>query len=110
MLRDGEMILHVENRSRIAALAVETYPLRLPSELDLVLKDCYFVPAASRNLISISYLAHEGYVINFLKDHYIILFERNKIKSGFLINGLYQLHVDVPIYYVEQNMNAIGSK
>ena len=50
-LRDGEMILHVENGARVAAMAVETYPLQLPLGLDLVLKDCYYVPTASRNLI-----------------------------------------------------------
>ena len=51
------MILRIENGAKVAAVIVETYPLRLPSDLDLVLKDCYFVPAASRNLIAISCLA-----------------------------------------------------
>ena len=30
-LRDGEMILCIENEARIAAVAVGTYPLQLPS-------------------------------------------------------------------------------
>ena len=38
-LRDGDMILRVGNGARVAAVAVGTYPLRLPSGLDLVLKD-----------------------------------------------------------------------
>ena len=55
-LRDGEMILRIKNGARVAAVVVRTYPLQLPSSLDLVLKDCYFMPAASENLISISCL------------------------------------------------------
>ena len=105
-LRDGDMILRVGNGARVAAVAVGTYPLRLPSGLDLVLKDCYYVPAASRNLISVSCLAQEGYVITFFKDHCNILYERNKITNGFLVNGLYQLHIDVPVLTIEQNVNA----
>ena len=104
------MILRIGNGARVATVVVETYSLRLPSSLDLVLKDCYYVPTASRNLISISCLALEGYVISFLKDHCNILYERNKIASGFLINDLYQLYVDVSIFNVEQNMNAIVIK
>ena len=57
-LRDGDMILRIGNRARVAVVAVGTYSLRLPSGLDLVLKDYYYVPAASRNLISISCLPY----------------------------------------------------
>ena len=56
-LRDGDMILHVGNGARVAAVAVGTYPLRLPLGLDLVLRDCYYMPTVSRNLISVSCLA-----------------------------------------------------
>ena len=77
---------------------------------DLILRDYFYVPVVIRNLISVSCLAQEGYVISFLKDHYNILYERNKIISGFLINDFYQLHIDVSIFNIKQNMNAIGSK
>ena len=43
----------------------------------------------------------EDYVISFFKDHCNIYFENNKIESGFLINVLFQLHVDVSMNYVE---------
>ena len=68
-LRDGDMILCIGNGARVAAMAVGTYPLRLPLGLDLVLRDCYYVPAASRNLISVSCLAQDGYVISFHKNY-----------------------------------------
>ena len=105
-LSNGEMILRVENGARVAAVVVETYPLRLPSGLDLVLKDCYYVPAASKNLISVSCLALEGYVITFFKDHCNFLFGKNKFANGFRINDLYQLHIDVCVLTIEQNVNA----
>ena len=68
------------------------------------------MPAASRNLISVSCLAQEGYVISFHKDHYNIFYENNKITDGFLINGLYQLYIDVSVFNIEQNVNAIRIK
>ncbi|XP_020081861.1 uncharacterized protein LOC109705542 [Ananas comosus] len=51
-LREGEVTLRVGNGARVAAVAAGTYSLRLPSGYVLLLKDCYYVPPASRNLIS----------------------------------------------------------
>ena len=45
-------------------------------------------------------------MITFFKDHYNILYERNKIANGFLINDLYQLYIDVPVLAIKQNVNA----
>ena len=56
-LREGEITLRVSNGARIAAVAIETYPLRLSLRFSLLLKDCFYVPVVSRNLISISVLA-----------------------------------------------------
>ena len=55
-LREGEMTLHIENRAKVATVAMGTYPLRLPSKNNLILRGHYFVPVASRNLISVSCL------------------------------------------------------
>ena len=56
-LKLGEMILWVGNGARITAIAVGTYLLRLPSGFFLKLRDCYCIPNASKNLISIWCLA-----------------------------------------------------
>ena len=53
-LREGEITLQISNRARIAAVAVGTYPLRLPLGVSLILKDYYYVSVVSRNLIFIS--------------------------------------------------------
>ena len=64
------MILRIDNRAKITAEAVGTYPLRLPSGFKLDLKDCYFIPIANRNLIFISMLAQDGFDFN--QDFYFI--------------------------------------
>ena len=67
-LRDGEMILYVRNGANVATVAVEMYPLWLPSGSILELRDYFYVPTVSKNLISISCLAQDGYVTRFYKD------------------------------------------
>ena len=88
------MTLRVGNEVRVAAMAVETYPLRLPSDFYLELRDCYCVPNVSRNLISVSCIAQNDYEISFDKDHYIIYFENKMVVHDHLINSLYHLHID----------------
>ena len=56
-LRDGDMILLVDNGAIVVAVAVGSFSLNLSSGKRLMLKDCYFVPGATRNLISVSVLA-----------------------------------------------------
>ena len=84
-LRDEDTILRVGNGERVATVAMGTYPLRLPLGLDLVLRDYYYVPAVSRNLISVSCLAQEGYVISFHKDHCNIFMKIIKLQMVFLL-------------------------
>ena len=56
-LRDGDMILHINNGAIVATVAMGSFSLNLSSNKRLLLKDCYFVPGATRNLISVSILA-----------------------------------------------------
>ena len=49
-------------------------------------------------------------MISFHNDHCNIFYENNKVTDGFLINGLYQLHIDVSVFNIEQNVNAIRIK
>ncbi|KAK8569289.1 hypothetical protein V6N12_007819 [Hibiscus sabdariffa] len=63
-LAKGDVDLRVGNGARVAALAVGTYVLSLPSGLVLNLENCYFVPSLTKNIISVSYrggeyLSHE---------------------------------------------------
>ncbi|XP_074303638.1 uncharacterized protein LOC141638108 [Silene latifolia] len=55
-LEKGEVDLRVGNGARVAALAIGTFYLELPSGLVIELDNCYHVPAISRNIISVSFL------------------------------------------------------
>ena len=71
-LRKGDMILRIDNGAKITAEVIGTYPLRLLLGFRLDLKDCYFIFIASRNLISVSVLAQDGFEFNFNKNFYSI--------------------------------------
>ena len=58
----GEVDLIVGNGARVAALEIEDFELTLPSGLVILLKNCYYVPAVSRNIISVSCLDMNGFV------------------------------------------------
>ena len=60
-LAKGEVDLRVGNAARVAALAVGVYDLTLPGGLVFQLKNCYYVPAMSRNIISVSCLDVDGF-------------------------------------------------
>ena len=60
-LAKGEVDLRVGNGANVDALAVETYVLNLPSGFIIQLENCYYVPAISRNIISVSCLDKFGF-------------------------------------------------
>ena len=53
-LTEGEVDLRVGNGGRVVALEIGDFSLALPSGLVILLKNCYYVPAMSRNIISVS--------------------------------------------------------
>ena len=63
ILEKVQVDLCVEIGARVAALAVGTFHLSLPSGLVLELKNCYYVYAISRNIIFIPCLDLEGFVV-----------------------------------------------
>ena len=89
---------------------METYSLRLSSEFSLILKDCYYIPVASKNLISISILVQYNYNFYFNKGLCIIYLKKKYVACVYLIDGLYHLHVDASINVNEQIVNTVGSK
>ncbi|KAK8689920.1 hypothetical protein V6N13_088627 [Hibiscus sabdariffa] len=62
-LAKGDVDLRVGNGARVAALAVGTYVLSLPSGLVLNLENCYFGPSLTKNIISVSCLDKIGFEI-----------------------------------------------
>ena len=109
-LKEGDITLRIGNGARVTVVTVGIYPLQLSLGISLILKDCYFVSVASRNLISISVLAQDNYNFYFNKDMCIIYFRNKIVTRAFLIDGLYHLHVDASVNINEQTMNTVGSK
>ena len=103
-LAKGEVDLRVGNGARVVALAVGVYDLTLPSGLVFQLKNCYYVPTVSRNIISVSYLDVDGF--NFIIKNNIfsiynadIFFYGNaQLSSGLNILNLEQ---PKPIYNID---------
>ncbi|KAL3652337.1 hypothetical protein CASFOL_002018 [Castilleja foliolosa] len=60
-LGKGEVDLRVGNGARVAALAVGSYSLILPTRRLLELNHVYYVPVCTKNIISVSVLDLEGY-------------------------------------------------
>ena len=93
MLEDGDVDLRVGNRARVAALAIGTYEVTLPSGLLLVLNNCFYVPVLSRNIISISCLDNEGF--NFLIFDKFSIYKNDMLYyTALSFNGLYILDID----------------
>ncbi|KAK8679994.1 hypothetical protein V6N13_108949 [Hibiscus sabdariffa] len=78
-LAKGDVDLRVGNGARVAALAVGTYVLPLPSGLNLKIENCYFVPSLTKNIISVSCLdkARGGY-------QYFITFTDDFSRYGYI--------------------------
>ncbi|KAK8600890.1 hypothetical protein V6N12_050735 [Hibiscus sabdariffa] len=105
-LDKGDVDLRVGNGAKVAALAIGTYTLSLPSGLVLNLENCYFVPSLTKNIISVSCLDKIGFEI-VIKNNCCSFYHDNLFYgSAQLVNGLYNLNQDNNIY----NINTKRSK
>ena len=60
-LEEEEVILRMGNRARVAAEAVGSFDLHMPTGKTIILNNCYFVPSIVRNIISIPMLDLAGF-------------------------------------------------
>ncbi|WP_441294470.1 hypothetical protein, partial [Escherichia coli] len=82
-LSDGEIYLHMGNATRVAAVAVVYLILYLSNNRSLILRDCLYVPTIRRNLVSVSKLIKDGYLVYF-SDSVVIKLNKRFICSGSL--------------------------
>ena len=99
-LAKGEIDLRVGNGAKVAAIAVGIYSLVLPSGLIIELKDCYFVPAITRNIISVSCLDKEGFSFVIKDKSCSIYYNEMFYCRAQLFNGLYILDFEPEIYNI----------
>ncbi|WCJ31560.1 Transposon Ty2-LR1 Gag-Pol polyprotein [Euphorbia peplus] len=90
-LSSGDVDLRVGNGARVHALDVGDYYLCLPTGLELILRNCYHVPAMRRNIISVSCLDDLGFSFNIMHGTFSILCGNILYGTGVLQNGLYVL-------------------
>ena len=105
-LAKGEVDLRVANGARVAALAVGNFELTLPTGLILILNNCYYVPAMSSNIISVSCLDKDGF--RFIIENNTISIYCRDIFYGIahLMNGLYVLNFDESDHKSIYNINT----
>ena len=109
-LGKGDVDLRVGNGARVAAVSVGTYVLLLPSGLELVLNNCYFVPSLSKNIVSVSVLDMEGFCLT-IKDNACTLSLNDMIYGRAIsINGIYILDQSREVYHVNAKRLKSGDK
>src|SRR6516165_9542858 len=96
----GEVDLRVGDSSSVTVLAVGSYQIALPTGLMLVLSDCYFVPSMTRNIISVSCLAREGFAFVFRNTGCFVYKDDVYYCTAEMSNGLYVLSTDSPTYNI----------
>ena len=106
-LAKGEVGLRVGNGARVVALAIGIYTLSLPSGLILDLKDCYFVPALTKNIISISCLDLDDFMIITKNKSCSLYLADVFYGAGHLTNGLYILDLENPVFNINTKQPKI---
>ncbi|KAI5407316.1 hypothetical protein KIW84_053537 [Lathyrus oleraceus] len=96
-LAKGEVDLRVGYGAKVAALAVGTFVLTLPSGLIIQLENCYYVPAISRNIISIACLDKFGFSFIIKNNCCSIYLNDIFYATAQMNNGLYVLDLEMPI-------------
>jgi hypothetical protein len=85
----------VGNGAMVAAIAVGTFHLSLPSGLVFELNNCYCIPALCKNIISSSYLEEVNeYEIIIKNKHCLIYYNGIFYAHCLLVNGLYVLDLE----------------
>ena len=91
LLGKNEVDLRVGNGARVAAMEIGDYHLTLPSGLCIVLNNCYYVPAMSRNIISVSCLDNDEFDFVIKNGNAHIRRQGISYGNAMLQNGLYIL-------------------
>ena len=100
-LKKDEVILRMKNRAKVAALAVGSCSLSLPTGLVMELNNCYYVPNITKNIISVSCLVNDGYTFE-IRNKGILIFKNEMFfGSAEMFNGIYVLNLQCPILNIE---------
>ncbi|XP_070057788.1 uncharacterized protein [Nicotiana tomentosiformis] len=90
-LKKGEVNLQVGNGAKVAAIAVGSISLIMPSGKVLMLDDCYYVPKFISNIISASMLDKRGFRNNIRNGICSIYYGDDFYANGYLQHDVYVL-------------------
>ena len=107
-INEGEMQLKMASSASISVIAVGDLSLSFSNNLVLVLHDCLFVPDFRKNLISVSKLCNDSYLVSFNKTYVSIMKENEVVTCGTLVNNLY--HIDCVVIQVDNVEKSLKRK
>ncbi|OIT20602.1 hypothetical protein A4A49_37387 [Nicotiana attenuata] len=90
-LKKGEVNLQVGNGAKVAAVAIGSISLIIPTSKVLMLDDCYYVPKFVSNIISAYMLDKRGFCINIENGIFSIYYGDNLYVNGHLQHDVYVL-------------------
>ena len=90
----NEHFLYMGNKAKAKIEAIGVFRLILSTGFILDLQETFYVPTVSRNLISVSKLALDGFAIEFKNNGFGLIKNSNNVGSGFLLDGLYRLNLE----------------
>ena len=91
---EGELCVYSGNKMSSAVEGVGTYRLVLHTGYVLNLDKTFYIPSFSKNLVSVSRLAPQGFDFQFKDVSFLIIKDSVPIGSGKLTDGLYCLSLD----------------
>ena len=91
---EGELCVYSGNKMPSAVEGVGTYRLVLHTGYVLNLDKTFYIPSFSKNLVSVSRLAPQGFDFQFKDVSFLIIKDSVPIGSGKLTDGLYCLSLD----------------
>ena len=107
-LNEGEMQLKMASSSSISVIAVGDLSLSFSNNSVLVLHDCLFVPDSRKNLISVSKLCNDSYLVYFNNTYVSIMKENKVVTCDTLVNNLY--HIDCVVIQVDNVEKSLKRK
>ena len=78
--------------SKIEGMRIFRLVLKFGFHLDL--KNTFYIPSFSRNLVSIARLVHFGFKFVFENSNFILFQNDIVVGNGFLVNGLYKFNLE----------------
>ena len=92
-LKQGDLDVHVGNGQRVVVKAIGEYVLLLPSGLELVLNNVYFIPSVTRNIVSVSALHGQGFNYRFNGEFISAYFNDIFYFDAKPNNGIYEIEI-----------------